>query len=291
MGLSSRLTPAIKYIVPPVLVDLARSLKRLLRLEVIEWEYIPEGWAVKSTDAGVRGWNVESVLEAYKSRWPMFVKNLGGTTPFGVSPESLTDTHIDLTFHNTIMSYAYALALASRSRSSITMLDWGGGIGHYYLISKALAPDLEIEYHCKDVPVLSEYGKQLFPQAYFHMDEACLMQQYDFVLVSASLHYTEDWPSLLGRLARATGGYIFVTRLPIVLHAVSFVFLQRPYQYGYNTEYLGWCVNRNEFLKCAEAAGLILVRELITGEQPPIHRAPEQCQYHGFIFRSASKIG
>jgi hypothetical protein len=63
-----------------------------------------------------------------------------------------------------MMTYAYALSLSTRHKSSISMLDWGGAIGHYYLLSEKLVPDLEIDYHCKDVPVLAEYGRSLFPK-------------------------------------------------------------------------------------------------------------------------------
>ena len=77
-------------------------------------------------------------------------------------------------------------------------------------------------------------------------------------------------------------------RLPSVLHANSYAFVQRPYVYGYNTEYLGWCLNRDEFLQQASSAGMRLVREFVTGEQPFIDNAPEQCLYRGFLFEPAA---
>jgi putative methyltransferase (TIGR04325 family) len=168
----------------------------------------------------------------------------------------------------------------------MSMLDWGGGIGHYYILAKALLPDVEIDYHCKDVPVLADYGAQLLPGQHFCADESCLERTYDFVMASGSMHFTEDWPSLLAGLAKATDGYLYVTRQPTVLEVASFVFIQRPYAYGYNTEYLGWCLNRAEFVGQAEKQGLSLVREFVLAERPPIADAPEQCQYRGFLFRS-----
>jgi putative methyltransferase (TIGR04325 family) len=165
------------------------------------------------------------------------------------------------------------------------MLDWGGGIGHYYLLSQNLVPALEIDYHCKDVPVLAEHGRSLFPKAHFYTDETCLERKYDFVLVSGSFQYSQDWVSALKGLAQATGGYLFITRLPIAHQAPSFVIVQRPYQYGYNTEYLGWCLNRGEFLQCAQKLGLELIREFVVEPLPPIHRAPEQPEHWGFLFR------
>jgi putative methyltransferase (TIGR04325 family) len=279
----------IRYLVPPVLVDSAKRFKEIIRPrnhDLIEWEFVPEGWQLAETDAKIKGWNVNSVLEAYKTNWPAFVERLKKTSPLVSATETNHGTQNNLALHNILMTYAYALTLSSRNKSSITMLDWGGGIGHYFLIGQSLVPDLEIDYHCKDVPLLVEYGRELFPRAHFYSDESCLTRQYDLVFCSTSLHYSQDWKAALTGLARATGGYMLVSQLPTVMEANSFVMVQRPYQYGYNTEYLGWCLNRQEFLRSAEEAGLKLVRQFLSGHQPFIHGAPEQCEYRGFLFRS-----
>lgn len=277
---------------PPIVADAARHvLKKKNRAragaDVPEWEYIPEGWSAQETDSRIKGWNVDSILEAYKANWPAFLRQLEGSRPLGISPEADIPSQADLAAHNTMMSYAYAFTFSTRDKHSISMLDWGGGLGHYYLVSQALVPDLEIDYHCKDVRVLADYGRELFPQAHFYADETCLGRSYDFVLASTSLHYSPDWLATLKALAGATAEYMFVTRLPIVRQADSYVFVQRPYQYGYDTEYLGWCLNRKEFLEGAQTAGLNLVREFIIGEQPIIHGAPGPCEYRGFLFRQA----
>ena len=279
---------AIRDLTPPAIwrtLSKWRSLKATKEQNYIEWEYIPEGWEALKTDPNIKGWNVESVLEAYKANWPGFLKTLEGALPFGISPESPSENSTNLMFHNLMMTYAYALSLSTRHKPSISMLDWGGGIGHYYLLSQNLVPALEIDYHCKDVPVLAEHGRSLFPKAHFYTDETCLERKYDFVLVSGSFQYSQDWVSALKGLAQATGGYLFITRLPIAHQAPSFVIVQRPYQYGYNTEYLGWCLNRGEFLQCAQKLGLELIREFVVEPLPPIHRAPEQPEHWGFLFR------
>jgi putative methyltransferase (TIGR04325 family) len=278
---------AIRDLTPPLIwrtLSKWRSLKATKEQNYIEWEYIPEGWEALKTDSNIKGWNVESVLEAYKANWPGFLKSLEGTLPLGISPESSSENRTNLMFHNVMMTYGYALSLSTRNKSSISMLDWGGAIGHYYLISQKLLPDLQIDYHCKDVPVLAEYGRSLFPQAHFYTDQTCLERKYDFVLVSGSFQYFQDWASSLKELARATGEYLFVTRLPIVQQTPSYVMVQRPYDYGYNTEYLGWCLNRNEFLKQTDNLGLKLVREFIAQESPYVTLAPEQPEYRGFLF-------
>jgi putative methyltransferase (TIGR04325 family) len=284
----AKVKSTIRDLTPPLLwrsMSQLRSLQAAKEQNYIEWEYIPEGWQALKTDPNIKGWNVESVLEAYKANWPNFLKTLEGTLPFGISPESSSQAYTNFIFHNLMMTYAYALSLSTRHKSSISMLDWGGGIGHYYLLSQKLVPDLEIDYHCKDVPVLAEYGRSLFPKAHFYTDETCLERNYDFILVSGSFQYSQDWTSTLKGLVEASAEYLFVTRLPIVQQVPSFVIVQRPYQYGYNTEYLGWCLNRGEFLQYAQNIGVELIREFVVEQLPPIHRAPEQPQHWGFLFR------
>jgi len=278
----------IRLATPPVFIHLAKRL-RTARQYRVEWEYVPEGWTYGEMHPEVKGWNVQNVLETYKEKWPQFVALVKGTGPLGFEHESALTTNTDINSHNTMMAFAYVLTLAARKKDRVSMLDWGGGIGHYYLVAQALLPKVGIEYHCKDVKVLSEYGARLFPEQHFYADESCLENIYDFVLASASIHYAENWQNLLHRLAGATAEYMYIANLPTVEQASSFVFIQRPYQYGYNTEYLGWCLNRTEFLHTAERAGLDLMREFVYGHQPSIHGAPEQNMYRGYLFRGTSK--
>lgn len=286
MGMT--LKDMVRMATPPFLIHLAKRLQSG-RQSRDEWEYIPEGWAYAEKHPEVKGWNVQDVLETYKKKWPQFVAMVQGTLPLGMAHESALTTNEEICSHNSMMAYAYALARAARKKDRLSVLDWGGGIGHYYLLAQALLPDVEIEYHCKDVPILCEYGAQLFPQQHFTSDERCFDRVYDFVLASTSIHYTEEWQPLLQRLACATSGYLYIANLPTVQQASSFVFIQRPYQYGYNTEYLAWCLNRTEFLHSAERTGQSLVREFVYGHQPFIHGAPEQNTYRGYLFRGTSR--
>jgi putative methyltransferase (TIGR04325 family) len=285
----------VKSILPPIVLDAGKRLLGKdrsvteLELSAPEWEYVPEGWRRRETDPKIRGWNVGSVLELYKANWHGFVSNLQDVLPFSVSPG--LSSKGDWASQIGMMSYAYAFAVSTRHKSRISMLDWGGGVGQYYLISEALVPGLKIDYHCKEVPLLAEYGRRLFPEARFYTDETCLANKYDFVLASSSLQYAENWSLMLDRLSCSTKGYLLVTNMPFVKNSPSFVFVQRPYRYGYNTAYLGWCLNRQEFLDRAESAGLTLIREFLIGHRPHIHQAPEQNEYRGYLFRSSKMDG
>ncbi|MFC2105498.1 methyltransferase, TIGR04325 family [Candidatus Bipolaricaulota bacterium] len=225
-------------------------------------------------------------MRTQQAEWPQFLRSANRTDPLGVAHEALVPSNRGYSAHNTIMAYGYVLALAARKKDRISLLDWGGGIGHYYILSRALLPEVEIDYHCKDVPLLCQGGRELFPEARFYNDaRTCFERTYDLVLASSSLQYSEDWPGTVTQLASVSRSYLYVTRLPIVRRAASFVVIQRPYQYGYKTEYLSWVLNRQEFLNYMDSLGMTLVREFQIQERPFVHRAPEQGESRGFLFR------
>ncbi len=287
----------VKWSVPPIVLKAAREVLRGKgrsqesgHSNVPEWEYVPEGW--RRTDPRIKGWNVESILETQKANWPDFLHMVQGNGPLyaahrlEVGCEASAPSNNDYVAHNTIMAYAYVIAQASWKRDRISLLDWGGGIGQYYLIGKALLPEIEIEYHCKDVPILCQGGRELLPEAKFYENEdECFARTYDLVLASSSLHYSEDWKGIAERLALATCSYLYITRFPIVHREASFVAIQRPYQYGYQTEYLCWFLNRQDFLTHMSTLEMELIREFLIYERPHVHKAPEQGEYRGFLFR------
>lgn len=272
-----------QLLLPPIVVQVIAKV--INRFRQPEWEYIPKGWEAAKNNDAIKGWQVESIRNTHIRRWPSFIASLQGTGPFGQSMEALDNHRPDLSSHNMMMTYAYALNLAAVGKTQLSMLDWGGGIGHYFFISRAMRPDLTLNYHCKDFPVFAEYGKTLIPDAHFHSSDSWQNQRYDFVLASSSLQYSEDWCTVLTQLAAVTQNFLLLTRLPLVRHVPSYVMVQRPYAYGYQTEYLGWCLNRSEVLTCAEQSGLKLVREFVVETPPHIDNAPEQCDYWGFLFK------
>ncbi len=295
-----KLKTVIKLLTPPLLLDAA---KRFVRRgngplgnsdsqgvssgrDLPEWEYIPEGWDYATKCEQVKGWNHPSIREAYRTKWERFRQLTEGQGPLGVSPESTVDTRDDLTFHNINMSFGYCLGIASRGKENLSMLDWGGGIGHFLHLAKVLYPDLNIKYSCKDMPVLADVGPTYIPDGKFYTDDSCFEQTYAFTFASGSLHYSQDWKDVLKKLIQSTQGYVFVTCLPTVINAKSFTYIQRPYAYGYTTEYLGWCLNKAEFIAAARDYGGNLVREFLVGHAPNILHAPEQNIYRGFLFRT-----
>jgi putative methyltransferase (TIGR04325 family) len=287
----SRLRWWVKALTPPiVLLGLRKLFPKQEPLaepalaEPAEWEYVPESWS-----RSVPGWNAAGVLAAYEQKWPAFLRALAGSGPLGVNHEASVEEierAADVSAHNLVVSFGYVLALTARGRDRVSLLDWGGGVGHYYALAKALIPGLELDYASRDLPLLSARGRELFPEATFSDDDSCLERRYDLVLASSSLHYSEDWRRTLARLAEATAGHLYVTRVPLARRAPSFVVLQRAQRHGYGTEYLGWVLNRDELLGAAREAGLELVREFLLDAQFAAEGAPESPTGHGgFLFR------
>jgi len=254
---------------------------RARRRQPPEWEYVPEGWSRE-----VGGWNVESVEAEERRKWDDFVAAARTTDPLSLDYEARELDISSYAAHNTVVSFGYAAALAAHERDRMTVLDWGGGLGHYRVLAEQLLPETAIEYCCKDVPVLVAAGRELQPDAEFTSDDAVLERDFDLVVASSSLHYVEHWADLLARLAGAARSWLYVARVPVALAAPSHVVLQRASAHGYGTDYLGWVLNRNELLRTAAESSLTLVREFLVSAWFDADGAPERPTGHrSFLFR------
>jgi putative methyltransferase (TIGR04325 family) len=280
----------VRGITPPYLVTAATPIWRWFRRfsrRPRRWQFVPGGWA--EAGAHIRGWNVDSVLEAYRAKLPVFRQALVGPGPIGFPTSAAVPVgKPNIAEQNTVLAFAYSLSLASRRKDRVTVLDWGGGLGFSYLLSRALLPgDVAIEYHCKDGPLICAYGREALPEINFWDDESCLERQYDFVLASSSLEYCERWTDVVARLANASRNYLFLTRMPVVLHSASFVGLVRTFGWQFETEFLSWVFNRQELLDAVSDSGMTLVREFLLHGRPLLDGAPEQYQTRAYLFARA----
>lgn len=241
-----------------------------------EWEYIPEGWSYPT-----RGWDAEAVAEGYARKWPDYLEAIRAPKPLGVHHETAEVLTGDAGAHNMLVTFAYVLALAARGSGRLSVLDWGGGFGHYHALARSVLPDLELDWHVKETPPVAARGRGLNSAVTFHDDDSALDGRYELVVASSSLQYAEHWRALLERLAAAAERYLHVARVPVALHAPSFVVIQRPYVHGYDTEYLGWVLNRDELLAAAPA----LAREFLLDARFSAVGAPEDpIDHRSFLF-------
>jgi putative methyltransferase (TIGR04325 family) len=132
-------------------------------------------------------------------------------------------------------------------------------------------------------------GRALNPEATFvDSTDAAFSRRYDLVFASNALQYEPDWRALLARFAATADRWVFLTRVPLVERAESFVVAQRPHHVGYYTEYLGWVFNRGALLDQAACAGLTLEREflMVNERNEGVIGAPEPHDNRGFLFRA-----
>ncbi len=290
-GSAARVRELLCWVLPPVVLDAARKARRRVLRQPHEWEFIGYRWPSSPPGSRPQGWNQPSVAHRYEAVWESFRAVADSTLPLAIVPEQVPshdlgrgpyDAH-DVTFHNSTMTFAYALARAAGTSGQIRVLDWGGATGQYYLLVRALFPDLAVEYHCKEVPETARVGRQLAPDVVFIDDDRALGGDYDLVMASGSLQYAKDWPNLLARLLDASRGFVFLHQVPVVHRSPSFALIQRPYRYGYATEYVSWCLRRADVLEASRDGGATLTREFVHGVKPSVAGAPEQPEYRGFL--------
>lgn len=262
----------LRRFVPPVLDELVARARS-------GWRYVGPSWPSSYQS----GWHDESVAEAQTRHWPFLVDATAGHGPLGVSHFPWRTTADEPADQNIVASFGYVLArTALAAGGPISLLDWGGGLGHYRLYAKALLPRVPIDYHCFDLPGIVAAGRTLQPDANFHTSETEIgARAFDLVVSSSALHYAQGWPATLALLAKATQRFLYVARLQTVERSASFVVEQVPNVY--QRPYVSWFVNRGEFVERATACGLRLEREFVYDERWFVRGAPEQGRSWGFL--------
>ncbi len=284
----SKTRGTLRQFVPPILEPVLRSvydrIYEALTGTSNQMKYIAEGWAYVQKHSELKGYNVEDWIKTCERSRQAYIEIAGQNgplIPFGQDPVS-EDAIVD---HNRMMLLGYCLMMASRNRESLSILDWGGALGHLYFVARALLPpEIKLEFSCKDVPLVAEYGKKHALEIRFFSDESCFERSYDLVMAHASLYYSEDWQRIFAGLVKAASGYVLISRIPFVSDVPSYVCLERLYRFDYNVEALCWVINRDSFLDEARRLGLKLVREFITGQAYKIPNAPEQPVFRGYLF-------
>lgn len=279
-----RLRRLAAWLIPLGLIGLARRLLgRPWRDTSRDFVYVGTAWPAAETSEPA--W--DDMAATLAERWPAFVDACSGTAPLDVAHEAAEHTARNDAFHNTYMTFGYVLTLAARSRPRLSVMDWGGGLGHYRVIAESLLPDVDFDYHVKDLPAVCEQGRRLSPEITFHDSDACLEERYDLVMASGSLHCVADWRSAATCLARATRGHLYITRLPVLLAAPTCVMRQDATQHGFSDELLEWFINRDEFLDHMDEQGMELVREFYVQEAHDVGDDALRPDTRGFLFRPA----
>ena len=269
---------SLKRVTPPIVLDGVREYRRRRSKALPDWTFLGHDWPEETGP----GWNAVGVVDAYRRKLPTFRDAIAAPAPIGVTTEALSAPTADAYHQNVILEHAYAVARASAGRDRISVLDWGGGFGFLSFVIAELFPELEVDFHVCEVPLVVDAARPLVPMVTFWDDDACLDRSYDLVVAASSLQYERDWRARLGQFA-GRSRWVLLSRLPTTPGPRSFVVGQR----AYGTSYVGWVIARGELLAVAKGA-IRLEREMLEGWSAEIPGAPEINEHRGFLLRSVT---
>jgi putative methyltransferase (TIGR04325 family) len=267
----------IKKIILKIIEHVNRRIMRVISRENL-LDYAPNGW---ETPVRGGGWNAVSVVEAEKANWQRFCLLLQSSGPLGFHHETRMSDTRNVLFHNINITYGYVLALAAHNKPKMSVLDYGGSLGHYYQIGKSLLPEVNLDFSCKEMPSVAEAGRQINPEIQWYTDDSCLARPYDLLMITSSLQYMQDWQGFIHDVANSVGEYFFLSRIPVSHTTETYVAVQRTL----NTEMLLWIFNKQELEKVIEESGFVLVREFVLGDRHYVRNIPERCELVSWLFR------
>jgi putative methyltransferase (TIGR04325 family) len=250
------------------------------RLRPAEREYVGTTWPTNPPSS----WDDASHEATMRRNWPFVAERIAGTGPLNMLPYRSDEAN--LTAHNMVMTFLYAAARAGHKKDRLSILDWGGSVGHYALVARRMLPEIAFDFVVKEQPTNYRLAHELNRDTTFvDSDDACFARHYDVVMANSAIHYEQDWKKLMGRLAASADCWLLITCLPIVRKVPGFVVVQRLRSAGFLGEFYSNVVNRNDFVDEVARHGFVLERELMSWD-PVIYRgAPEATLGAGFLFR------
>ena len=262
----------LKSIVPPFLWSIGSRFKRRIVRSTTLLEFAPRGWSTPLPgNAGGEDFWAAGIAEE-RVACEKLIARIRNREPL---------LHADGDRNSKHALFGYVLALATQRQAKISVLDYGGNLGDYYWLGRALVPDVELEYHCKELPQIAEAGRLITPDVTWHTDNACLDRSHDLVMFSSSIQCLPDWQDILLRAGTSARRYLFLSDVASVRDVPAYVATHRS---GGHT-HLQMQMNRSELIATVERAGLRLVREFAMGPHPPIVNAPEQPTCFGWLFQ------
>ena len=262
----------LKSIAPPLLWSLGSRVKRRIVRSTTLLEYAPDGWSTKLPGSATSDDFWATFVAQERAHCEALIARVQARDPL---------LHVDGDENSKYMLFGYVLALATRHQQKLSVLDYGGNLGDYYWLGQALAPGVNFDYHCKELPQVAAAGRLLTPDVTWHIDNGCLSGSYDLVMFSSSIQCLPDWQDVLLRAAQSASAYLFLSDVATVQDGPAYVATHRS---GGRT-HLQIQLKRSEIVATAERAGLRLVREFAMGQHPPIVNAPEQPTCRGWLFQ------
>lgn len=264
----------LKLFVPPIVPAVMNKFRP------VERAYAGTAWPEHRPSS----WDDISSEEVMRRNWPLVSKRIAGIEDLTMLPYRSGER--DLTAHNMLMTFLYVLARASRGTDRLSVLDWGGMLGHYALVARRMLPEVTFDYLVKEQPSNCRLGRELNPAvAFSESDDECFARRYDVVMANGAVHYVEDWRAVVARLAASSTAWLMINCLPVVYSVPGFVVVQRLRGAGFGGDFYSHAINHDDFVQEVERHGLVLERELMSWGPVHYRGAPEHPVGAGFLFR------
>lgn len=262
----------LEAVVPPFLWRIGSRYKRRIVRSTTLLEYAPRGWSTELPGSASNEDFWTTFIAQERRACEELIARIHAREPL---------LHPDGDENSKYAVFGYVLALATRQQEKISVLDYGGNLGDYFWLGRALVPGVDLDYHCKELPQVAEAGRLITPDVTWYTDNACLARPHDLVMFSSSIQCLPDWQDILLRAGQSARRYLFLSDVATVRDVPAYVATHRS---GGQT-HLQIQLNRSEIIATVERAGLQLVREFAMGPHPPIVNAPEQPQCFGWLFQ------
>lgn len=280
----------------PVLLGLKATVRRLLPTALVrrinswrgiedpnEMPYAPGGWPME--DPSEATWGSEVAAEHYEKHWESFLQGIKAPGPLGMANRRQLAHGGHVFANHLFLAYGYVLARMTHRRSEFSILDWGGSLGQYALLTERLIPDVQVSFYNKDLPGLRIAAEKFSPMVtYFDHDDQFADQTFDLVIASGALQYTRDWQGVLGRLTKAARQGLYLGRVPTSFAERAFVTLPQVAFYAQPKRIPMWIFSHDELIATIEKQGFKLEMEFITSEGLKVKNGPAQAEMRGYWF-------
>jgi len=213
-------------------------------------EYIWEGIAARfPSQASGDVFNSTRWVQSQKKNAAQKIKSL----------RRVSEDHPDSLVHEYPLCPVAAVASVGKAgKKRIRILDFGGGLdGSFFPLKACLPANTTVDYHVVETDAICREGRRTFRGVRglrFHTKFPSRSQSFDIVHAGSSLHYVEDWKSVLNKFAGYKPRFILLSGL-MAGGIKTFV----TFQNYYGTKIPVWFWNEQEVIKAMQRRGYRLI--------------------------------
>jgi putative methyltransferase (TIGR04325 family) len=184
-----------------------------------------------------------------------------------------------------MLAFAFAAARAADGKTSLSVLDFGGGLGLYSTVARLALRDKSVDYTVQELPPIAKAGTLARPSVRFVSDEQQLAAAYDLVFAQGSLQYIKNWREQLAKLASRSASWMFLTRVLVLRTSPTAI----VHQTIPGDQFAFWCWNEAELLDFAASIGLALIQTIrFRDAYAPIAGVEELPTMCGYLFHRST---